>query len=184
LEAVFGMKIIQQTRAHQQEQNDVALMMHEHARLEAAIAACHTRNESWNKELAETKNSLLLCSKYLVEVQKLFAHHRRDNLKLNNFKRAQVARLVRLESVAAAFDDVSEDEFDRMERELRTKADEMETALQYEKNADMRKSMNAAAQEKKLKQIKRLIQREEKLIQEATDRIQKSDNRNKHTLMI
>jgi len=172
LDALFGMKEASQARLFAAEQDRLAALVEEHQALERRIAACETRTALFEREMAETKNTLLSARKYEAEMQRLFLMHRRDNARLNAWKRAQLARLARLESVSSAFDDVSLSEFDRVESELRARAEEMETALQYETAQDVRKQMAKAAQDKKMRQIRRLIQREDKLIQEANMRIQ------------
>jgi hypothetical protein len=174
LDALASMRESTQARLFAAEQDHVAALVAEHEQLARRIQQCEARNASFEHELSETKNTLLSCRKYEQEMLRLFLVHRRDNAKLNQWKRSQLARLARLEAVSRAFDDVSLPEFEQVERDLRARAEEMETALQYEHNAELRKQMAKAAQDKKMKQIRRLIQREDKLIQEAKERIEGS----------
>jgi hypothetical protein len=174
MSTLFDMKDILQQRVFAKEQREIADWLEQHEALLQEIQACEQRMVVWTHSLQETKNSLMLCHKYLEELQKSFLHYRKENAKLNHWKRGQLVKLARLEVINRKFEDVSELDFDRLEQDLRQKAEEMLTAVQYEQNADLRMKLLQAAQEKKLKQVRRMIQREVRLITEAKKKIEES----------
>jgi hypothetical protein len=148
LSTLGRMKGAVQRREFEAEQRGVQRLLAQHGRLRSDLALCEFRSGAWGRELQETKNSLMLCHKFLDEVQRAYLQHRRENAKMHAWKSAQLVRIAKLELITKKFEDVSELDFARLEQELRAKADEMETALQFERNADLRQQLMQAAQDK------------------------------------
>ena len=148
LNTLYDMKDLLQQRMFSKEESEIYSLTHSHEELLASIRSLEDRSKLWQHELQETKNSLMLSHQYLEELQKSFLHYRKENMKLNNWKKVQLQKLSRLEMITRKFEDVSEYDFDKLEADLRQKAEEMITALKYEKNADIRQKLMEAAQQK------------------------------------